>query len=165
MTITIINEVGAKFPFCYKKLAEQVILACMDAEQFPYEAEVNLTITDDENIAKINHTYRQIDRSTDVLSFPLIDYPYPACFDVIVDGGMDVVNPDTEEVTLGDIVLSAEHVKAQALEYGHSEKREYAFLICHSMLHLFGYDHETPQEAARMEARQKDILDKMGIRR
>jgi probable rRNA maturation factor len=74
-------------------------------------------------------------------------------------------NPETGELLLGDIVISVEKVKEQALEYGHSEKREYAFLILHSMLHLFGYDHETEEERLEMEQRQKQILAGLGIQR
>ena len=75
------------------------------------------------------------------------------------------INPDTGEIMLGDIVISVDKVLEQAESYGHTTKREYAFLIVHSMLHLFGYDHMTPEEAAEMEAKQKQILDEMNITR
>ena len=165
MTINIINEVKVPFAFHYKKLAEKVILAAMDDEGFPYEAEVNLTLVDNETIREINASYRQIDRATDVLSFPLVDYPQPGDFSVIEEGCDDVINPDTEEVMLGDIVISVDKVLEQAEEFGHSTKREYAFLIVHSMLHLFGYDHMEPEEAAVMEQRQREILDVLKIYR
>lgn len=77
----------------------------------------------------------------------------------------DNFNPDTEEALLGDIVLCVDRVKEQAKQFGHSEKREYAFLILHSMLHLFGYDHMTQEEAAVMEEKQNKILNQMGIYR
>lgn len=165
MTINIINEVKVPFSFHYKELANKVIIAAMDAEDFPYEAEVNLTLVDNERIREINADFRQIDRATDVLSFPLIDYDVPGNFDVIENAGDEVINPDTEEVMLGDIVISTEKVLEQAAEYGHSVKREFAFLIVHSMLHLFGYDHMEPEEAAVMEQHQKDILDGLKIYR
>lgn len=165
MTINIICEVKVPFNFHYKKLAEKVIIAAMDTEDFPYEAEVNLTLVDNERIREINADFRQIDRATDVLSFPLIDYEEPGDFSVIETAGEEVVNPDTEEVMLGDIVISVDKVLEQAQEYGHSVKREYAFLIVHSMLHLFGYDHMEPEEAAVMEQHQKQILDCLKIYR
>lgn len=165
MTINIIKEVDVPFSFQYKKLAEKVILAAMDQEEFPYEAEVNLTLVDNETIHQINREYRQIDRATDVLSFPLVEYETPGEFDVIEDGTQDVINPDTEEVMLGDIVISVDRVLEQASEFGHSPKREYAFLIVHSMLHLFGYDHMEESEAAVMEEKQRQILDVLQIYR
>lgn len=165
MTINIIKEVDVPFSFQYKKLAKKVILAAMDQEEFPYEAEVNLTLVDNETIHQINREYRQIDRATDVLSFPLVEYETPGDFDVIEEGPQDVINPDTEEVMLGDIVISVDKVLEQASEFGHSPKREYAFLIVHSMLHLFGYDHMEEAEAAVMEAKQRQILDLLQIYR
>lgn len=165
MTINIIKEVDVPFSFQYKKLAEKVILAAMDQEEFPYEAEVNLTLVDNESIHQINLEHRQIDRATDVLSFPLVEYETPGDFDVIEEETQDVINPDTEEVMLGDIVISVDKVLEQASEFGHSPKREYAFLIVHSMLHLFGYDHMEESEAAVMEAKQRQILDVLQIYR
>lgn len=165
MTINIICEVKVPFAFHYKKLAEKVIVAAMDEEDFPYEAEVNLTLVDNSRIQEINADFRQIDRATDVLSFPLIDYEKPGDFSVIEDAGDEVINPDTEEVMLGDIVISVDKVLEQANEYGHSVKREYAFLIVHSMLHLFGYDHMEQKEAEVMEQHQTSILDKLEIYR
>ena len=165
MTINIICETTPGFSFHYKKLAESVIEHSLDTEGFPYEAEVNLTLVDEERIHEINLDMRQIDAPTDVLSFPMIAYEYPADFDGVDDQLDDCVNPDTGEVLLGDIVICVPRVYQQAEEYGHSVKREYAFLITHSMLHLMGYDHMVPEEAERMEAHQRKILDTMGITR
>ena len=162
MTINIINEVQAKFQFHYKKLAEKVIQCSVEMENFPYDPEVNLTISDNIRIQEINREFRGIDRATDVLSFPMIEYASPADFSGI-EQQYDTVNPDTGEVMLGDIVLSADRIKTQAEEYGHSQKREFAFLIVHSMLHLFGYDHMEPEEASVMETHQKMILDALKI--
>lgn len=165
MTINIICETTPVFSFHYKKLAESVIEQSLDKEGFPYEAEVNLTLVDEERIHEINLDMRQIDAPTDVLSFPMISYEYPADFDGVDDQLDDCVNPDTGEVLLGDIVICVPRVYQQAEEYGHSVKREYAFLITHSMLHLMGYDHMVPEEAELMEAHQRKILDTMGITR
>ncbi|MCU6761209.1 Probable rRNA maturation factor [uncultured Roseburia sp.] len=162
MTINIINEVQAKFQFHYKELAEKVIRCSVEMENFPYDPEVNLTISDNIRIQEINREFRGIDRATDVLSFPMIEYASPADFSGI-EQQYDTINPDTGEVMLGDIVLSADRIKAQAEEYGHSQKREFAFLIVHSMLHLFGYDHMEPEEASVMETHQKMILDALKI--
>lgn len=131
----------------------------------PYECEVSLTLTDDAQIREMNRMYRNIDKSTDVLSFPFIDFDSPADFAGIEDRKDEYFNPDTDELVLGDIVISVDHVSAQAEEYGHSVKREFAFLIAHSMLHLQGFDHEEPEEADNMEKAQNEILDNLGIRR
>lgn len=165
MTFHLECEVEPKFSFPYEELAKEVIEACMEAEDFPYEAEVNLTLVDDAAIQEINASYRQIDRATDVLSFPLLEYDAPGDFSKVEDLMGDNINPDTGEVMLGDIVISVDHVREQAKEYGHSEKREYAFLIVHSMLHLFGYDHMEPEEAQEMQEHQRKILDYLKITR
>ena len=124
-----------------------------------------MTLTDNEGIHAINKEYRQIDRPTDVLSFPMLSYETPGDFSFLSDENEDDFNPDTGEVMLGDIIISVDKVKEQALEYGHSEKREFAFLITHSMLHLFGYDHMEADETAVMEEHQRKILDALGITR
>lgn len=164
MTVTIEEEQRPEFDFNYQSLAEEVIEAAIEWEEFPYEAEVNLLLVSLEEIHEINREHRQIDRPTDVLSFPMIPYESPGDFSKIEQDG-DNFNPDTGEALLGDIVLCVDKVKEQAVSYGHSEKREFAFLILHSMLHLFGYDHMEPEEAAVMEQKQRDILEHMGILR
>lgn len=164
MTVTIETEVEASFPFDHEKLARKVVAAALAHEGFPYEAEVGLFLVSPEAIRAMNWEHRQIDRPTDVLSFPMAAYGSPGDFEALeLDG--DNFNPDTGEAMLGDIVLNVEQVGEQARQYGHSDEREYAFLILHSMLHLFGYDHETEEEAAQMEKKQKEILDGMGIAR
>ena len=165
MTILLEEETEVSFDFDHKTLANEVIEAACDAENCPYEAEVNLTLVDNDSIHEINREYRQIDRPTDVLSFPMQTYDAPADFSHAEDCVEDNFNPDTGELLLGDIILSVDKVKEQAAAYGHSEKREFAFLILHSMLHLFGYDHETEQEREAREARQRSILDDLGIMR
>ncbi len=165
MTINILTETRPDLPFHYRKLAERVILCALDAEDFPYETEVNLTLTDDARIREINRDMRGIDASTDVLSFPMVDYDAPADYSLLEKNAEAYANPDTGEIMLGDIVISVDHLKLQAEEYGHSEKREYAFLITHSMLHLIGYDHMEDAERTLMEERQRVILDQLGISR
>lgn len=165
MTLTVEEEVEIPFDFDYKELAKTVIEQTMESEQFPYEAELNLMLVDNETIAQINADYRDIDRATDVLSFPMIAYETPGEFSQIEDATEDNFNPDTGELILGDIIISVPKVLEQAEEYGHSIKREYAFLITHSMLHLFGYDHMESEEAAIMEHKQRKILDDLQITR
>ena len=163
MTITIENEASKELPFDYKALIERVVMGCMDYEKCPYEAEVNVLLTNNEEIHKINKEYRGIDRPTDVLSFPMIEYEEPGDFSVIDEESAEAFNPESGELMLGDIVISKEKVLSQAEEYGHLPKREYAFLIAHSMLHLFGYDHMVDEERVVMEAKQKEIMEKVGI--
>ena len=165
MSLTIEEETTVDFDFSYQELAKQVIDFTIEHEKFPYEAEVNLTLTDNDGIHEINKMYRDIDRPTDVLSFPMLSYETAGDFSGLEDAYDDNFNPDTGEIMLGDIIISVPKVHEQAKEYGHSDKREYAFLIVHSMLHLFGYDHMTPEEAAFMEQKQRDILEELNILR
>ena len=94
----------------------------------------------------------------------MIQYERPGDFSEL-EQDEDNFNPDTGEALLGDIVLCVDRVTEQAQEFGHSERREYAFLILHSMLHLFGYDHMTKEEAAVMEEKQRQLLNQMDILR
>jgi probable rRNA maturation factor len=157
------KEVEDGFDFDCELLAKEVIEFTLSQEAFPYEAEVNLTLTDNEGIHEINRMYRDIDAPTDVLSFPMLSYETPGDFGHLEENYDDNFNPDTGEIILGDIIISVDRVRAQAKEYGHSKKREYAFLIVHSMLHLLGYDHMVPEDAAVMEEKQRQILDAMNI--
>lgn len=158
------EEIEVPFDFDYKEVAKQVIDMALDMEEFPFESEVDITLTDDAAIQEINKEFRQLDKSTDVLSFPLIEYKSAGDFSDL-ENQDDIFNPETGEAMLGDIVISVEHVLKQAEEYGHSIKREYAFLIAHSMLHLMGYDHMTPPEAKVMEEKQENILNALNITR
>jgi len=158
------NFEGFLTPEEYTEIAHKVINAALDHEDCPYDIDVSLLLTDDAAIEEINTEYRDMAKSTDVLSFPLVDYESPACFDGF-DDMYDLFNPDTGELMLGDIIISIDHCIAQAAEYGHAVVREYAFLIAHSMLHLMGYDHMTEPEAAEMERRQEEILGSLGINR
>ena len=162
MTVTIEKETEVKFDFDYENTANLVIEKSISVENFPYEAEVNLLLVDSDAIQEINREHRGIDKATDVLSFPMIEYDVPGDFSG-VERQAGVVNPDTGETLLGDIVICVPKVFEQAREYGHEPKREFAFLITHSMLHLFGYDHMEPDEAAIMENKQKTILNELEI--
>ncbi len=153
------------FSFDPEELAERAAFCCLKEENFPYEAEISLTITDDAGIRELNRTQRGIDRATDVLSFPMLSYEAPGDFSFLSKERDEDFNPDTGEALLGDIVISAERVRAQALDYGHSEEREFAFLIVHSMLHLFGYDHMEEDEARLMEEKQRQIMNILQIMR
>ena len=165
MSFFLEKEVEPDFDFDYEEVARKVVDFSLEHEGFPYEAEVNLTLTDNDGIWAINKQFRQIDRPTDVLSFPMLSYETPGDFSFLSEENDDDFNPDTGEVILGDIIISVDKVKEQAREYGHSLKREFAFLITHSMLHLFGYDHMEPDEAAVMEDHQRKILDALDIKR
>lgn len=165
MSFFLEKECEVNFSFDEEALARQVVEYALEYMRFPYEAEVNVTLTDDEGIHRINKEFRKIDRPTDVLSFPLLAYDTPGDFSFLEDEKEDDFNPDTGEALLGDIIISVDKVREQAALYGHSEKREYAFLLVHSMLHLFGFDHITPTEAAVMEEKQNLILSDLNILR
>ena len=164
MTVLFEEEGELTLPLECEELAKKVIEAAADYVECPYEAEVNLLLTMNEEIHEMNRNFREIDRATDVLSFPMVDYEEPGEFDFLEEA-MEYFNPETGELMLGDIVISKEKVIAQAEEYGHSIEREYAFLIAHSMLHLFGYDHMEEEERQVMEAKQRDILEQLQILR
>ena len=151
----------------FAELAESVCDKVLDSEKCPYEAEISLTLTDNAGIHELNRQFRGIDRPTDVLSFPMTDFPAPAAYDILEDPSFsaDCFNPETGELLLGDIIISVEKAVEQAAAYGHSLKREAAFLIAHSMLHLLGYDHMEPGEAAVMEQKQEAVLRELGITR
>ena len=151
-------------PLQCEELAQKVINAALDYAECPYETEVNLLLTMNQEIQEMNRQFRQIDRPTDVLSFPMIQYEQPGNFDFL-ETADEYFHPETGELVLGDIVLSKEKVLSQAEEYGHSIEREYAFLIAHSMLHLFGYDHMEEDERLCMECMQKEILENLQILR
>ena len=164
MTLLFEEEGELTLDLPCEELATKVIEAALDYEACPYEVEVNLLLTMNDEIQEMNHNFRQIDRPTDVLSFPMIDYEEAGNFDFLEDA-QDAFHPESGELMLGDIVISKEKVISQAEEYGHSVEREYAFLIAHSMLHLFGYDHMEDDERIVMETKQKEILEQLQILR
>ena len=152
------------FDFDPLSVAKKVTEGVLEYESFPYESEISLLITTADEVHAMNKEARGIDDTTDVLSFPMIDFSGISSFDELYDMD-DIFNPESGEVMLGDIVICHDRVLSQAAEYGHSVRREYAFLIAHSMLHLLGYDHMDEAEREDMEKRQRDILDKLGITR
>lgn len=161
MNHEIIIDSELEEPFSYGALLEQVITAALEAEGVKTGCEVDVLITDDEGIHQINLEQRQIDRPTDVLSFPMFDYVpgEPPADDADAD-------PATGLTPLGDMVISLERARAQAEEFGHPVERELSYLAVHSVLHLLGYDHmdDGPQKA-RMRAREEAILGALGITR
>jgi probable rRNA maturation factor len=137
-----------------EQLIENCARAALEEEGIEDDAEVSVTLVDNDSIREINNEHRGIDRATDVLSFPLGD-----------ENGFEV-DPGTDAILLGDIVISLERAKEQAEEYGHSYRREVAFLITHSLFHLLGYDHVNGEEEEKvMFAKQEKVLEKLGITR
>ena len=164
MTLLFEEEGDLTLPINCGELAKEVMEASLDYENCPYEASVNLLLTMNEEIREMNRNFRETDRATDVLSFPMIEYPAPGTFSFLEEEDC-AFDPETGELLLGDIVISKEKVIAQAEEYGHSIRREFAFLVAHSMLHLMGYDHMEEEERAVMEEKQREILELLAISR
>ena len=148
----------------YAALASQVADKVLEMEKCPYDGQVNLVLTDNEEIKRVNTEFRNIQAPTDVLSFPMIPFETPADYSV-VEEDESYFDLDSDELLLGDIMISVPKVFAQAEEYGHSVTREFCFLVAHSMLHLLGYDHMTEDEAKVMEAKQAAALKELGINR
>ena len=164
MTLFYEEEGALKLPFDCQALAREVINGALEYIHCPYEVQVNLLLTMNDEIHEMNRDFRNIDRATDVLSFPMLEYETPGDFSHF-ESEEDCFDPETGELLLGDIVISKEHVLAQAEAYAHSPKREFAFLIVHSMLHLFGFDHMEEEERMIMEAKQREIMEKVQILR
>ena len=162
MTVYFEEEGKTSLPVDGEKLAKTAVAEALSSLACPYEAEVNVLLTDNEEIRKMNQEFRGIDTPTDVLSFPMSDYEIPGDFSCIQEVE-DCFEPDTGELLLGDIVISKEKVIEQAENYGHSVEREFAFLIIHSVLHLIGYDHMEESERIRMEELQEQILTALRI--
>ena len=164
MTLQIDYNTDREIGIEYEELAKKVVQKVLDMEGCPYDAQVNLVLTDNEEIQRVNTEFREIPAPTDVLSFPMIPFETPADY-AIVEEDESYFDLDTDELLLGDIMISVDKVFAQAEEYGHSVTREFCFLVAHSMLHLLGYDHMTPEEAVVMENKQRTALDELGITR
>ena len=165
MTFYVENETGEEFPFDVQDTVRLVCEAALEEEKCPYEVQVNVVLTDNEGIRELNRESRGIDLETDVLSFPNVDFCREGIFQIDEDREADYFDPDTGELVLGDIMISVEKVKEQSENYGHSLRREFAFLVAHSMLHLCGYDHMEEKEAVVMERKQEEILAGLGITR
>ena len=151
MTFYVENETDVVFPFDAEKLVEEVANAVLDAEECPYESEINVLITDNEGIRVFNREYRDIDRETDVITFALEDE--------------DTLVMPSDERILGDIYISIDKAKSQAIEYGHSFKREICFLAVHGFLHLLGYDHMNKEDEEEMFSLQELILNEANIKK
>ena len=149
--VNLINEV------CNVALTEEEV-------NVPYQ--ISLLFVDNEEIREINRETRNIDRATDVLSFPMLDYPNKKFFkDFYIDYNFDETFLDGDELVLGDIVLSLERALEQSEEYNHSYKREVSYLVVHSILHLLGYDHMCDKDKVKMRKREEEILEKLNITR
>lgn len=141
-------------PADIERLIESCTRAALEEEEISEDAQVSVTLVDNEAIREINREHRNIDSATDVLSFPLGD-----------DDSFDT-DPDTGAILLGDIVISLERAAEQAREYGHSFRREVAFLITHSLFHLLGYDHvDSKEDEKLMFGKQEKVLEALGITR
>ena len=166
MSIHIEYETDKTLDIDVKKIINDVINMALDVHDCPYEVDVNVVLTDNDAIHAINREYRNIDRPTDVLSFPMLEYKTPGDFSIVENmAAEDCCDPDTGELLLGDIIISTEKVIEQAAAYGHSLERELGFLTAHSMLHLFGFDHMEEEERKNMEVKQEAILERLGLRR
>ena len=155
--------VTAKVPGVNKSqiaFIRMVIRTALAAQGVDFPCEVDVLVTNDEEIHQVNREMRQVDRATDVLSFPAFDLRPGEL------PGQEDADPGTGLVPLGDMMISMEHVEAQAKEYGHSKRRELAYLTVHSVLHLLGYDHvdEGPMKE-QMREREEAILTELGIMR
>lgn len=153
--VVIVNkQKGVKIPAGIRMLVRRACNAVLTFERFDGSAEVNVSFVDDHEIRKLNNEFRNIDKVTDVLSFPLGQ-----------DGVYDL-NPENECKMLGDIVISVSQAVRQAEDYDHSFQREMAFLTVHSMLHLLGYDHvDGGMEAVKMREKEEHVLTQLGVPR
>lgn len=165
MTSCVENETKEELPFSGEELLGCLLEAVLEAEGCPYEAAVSLLVTDGAGIRAYNKTYRDKDEETDVLSFPNLDFAAPGDFSAAEKLPADCFDPDSGDLLLGDIVVNLQRAKEQAARYGHSFRREFAFLLAHSLFHLCGYDHMEAKEAALMEEKQESVLQGLGITR
>ena len=142
----------------YEKIVKRVVEQCFKEEKLTdSKLYISITLTTPEHIHEINKQYRNVDKETDVLSFPMFEKD---------ELDNKIQNQDFEhEDVLGDIVISIEKVKGQAEEYGHSFEREFSYMIVHGFYHLMGYDHIEEEDKVRMRPKEENILNKLGIRR
>ena len=148
------NQTEVKVPVGIRLLIRKCCHAVTESEKFQGDSEVSVSFVNDERIHELNKQYRDVDRPTDVLSFPMGE-----------NGEYDL-NNETGAFILGDIVISLETALKQASAYGHSLEREIGFLTVHSMLHLLGYDHEQDSLHERiMREKEEEILESLGISR
>lgn len=158
MKVFIENESRVVFDFKdIERVIRKAVKTVMEDKKIPMDLDVNVLLTVPSSIRLINREMRGIDSVTDVLSFPYFEYSKP--------GRFPKKTKESQEQILGDIVLCASKVKEQAKKYGHSQKRELAFLIVHSMLHLIGYDHIDPDDAVLMQKEEKRFMELLKINR
>ena len=166
MNIQIERETDVDLNLDYERIIDDIVNEALDYIECPYEIELNIILSDNEGIHQVNLDQRQIDAPTDVLSFPMLDYEKAGDFSFLEnEEEIFNFNADTGELMLGDIMISLEKVREQAKEYQHSESREFAFLLAHSMLHLFGFDHMEEDERIEMERMQEEILQNKNYKR
>lgn len=149
------NNTDFNFKDEYLSLSEKVMNEVLKLEGVKSKAEISFSLVNNSEIRQINNQFRSIDRETDVLSFPLIDFTSEGLPDFSC----------TNEVILGDIILSIDKTTSQAEEYGHSFERELGFLIAHSMLHLLGYDHMDEESEKIMISKQEEVLNNLNLKR
>ena len=157
----ILFDADVEVPEGLTRRMETVISAALEAEGVDLPCEINVLLTDDEGIHQVNLDMREVDRATDVLSFPMFELE-PG----VPPEGEEYLDPATELCPLGDMCISLERAEAQAKEFGHSLEREVCYLTVHSVLHLLGYDHlDEGTMKAQMRTREEAILGKLGITR
>ena len=164
MALNVYNQTDYRGYLKYKTYFRDILNNAAKVLDMPKRVAVSVIFVNDEQIQGINRDYRNIDRPTDVLSFPMIEYGSPANFEGIEEDD-SLFNPETGELLLGDIMISVDKVFEQAEQYGLSCLRELAFLVAHSMLHLFGYDHMEEDERLMLEEKQRQIMEGLGIAR
>ena len=159
ITIQYGNDNIPDVPETITESITKAINQVLSDQKVEIECDISVTLTDNEEIREINNNYRNIDKETDVLSFPMLEFDTP--------GAIFATPEDYEDdrLVLGDIVISVEKAYAQADEYGHSPEREFAFLAAHSTLHLLGYDHMTEEEEKVMFEKQELSLENIGLGR
>ena len=160
MSVFFDNELDKPIPENYEEIVKDIIDATLDYLECPYECEINVIFTDNQGIQLINKEHRNIDSPTDVLSFPINDFLYG-------EGEISIcnLNEEFDRLLLGDIVVSVPTMSRQAEEYGHGIERECAFLVCHGMLHLLGYDHMIEDDKKIMREMEEKIMNAIDLRR
>ena len=153
MTVWIDNRTAFEWNAFWEEIVKKAVRTSLLYENFEQKCEISVSIVTEEEIQKINKTFRNVDSPTDVLSFPQLTFQ---------EGEIVQVN-EKHEIILGDIIISIERAKKQSEEYGHSLEREIAFLTVHSMLHLLGYDHMQKEEEKEMFFKQEQILQQAGF--
>ena len=153
MTVWIDNRTAFEWNAFWEEIVKKAVRTSLLYENFEQKCEISVSIVTEEEIQKINKTFRNVDSPTDVLSFPQLTFE---------EGEIAQVD-EKDEIILGDIIISIERAKKQSEEYGHSLEREIAFLTVHSMLHLLGYDHMQKEEEKEMFFKQEQILQQAGF--